>query len=211
MECLKWAYSQYGDQIVYACSFGAESSVLLHLISKIKTNAQIIFIDTGLHFKETYEIIEQVKAKYPEFQISSTRTDLSLEEQAKKYGDKLWEANPNQCCQLRKIEPLKKELRKYKAWISGLRRSQSETRAHVDFVNIDHKFKLIKICPLIHWKWDEIWMYIKLHELPYHELHDLGFPSIGCAVCTKPVEGTGDSRAGRWLNHQKTECGLHID
>ncbi len=211
LECLKWAYQEYEEDIVYACSFGAESSVLLHLISKIRPNAHITFIDTDLHFKETYEILNEVKEKYPDFQINSIHTCLSLEDQAKQYGEKLWERNPNQCCQIRKIEPLKKELKRYKAWISGLRRSQSETRATIDYLNLDHKFKMIKVCPLIHWQWDEIWMYIKLHDLPYHELHDKGYPSIGCEVCTNPVIGEDDSRAGRWLNHQKTECGLHMD
>ncbi|HHY74829.1 MAG TPA: phosphoadenylyl-sulfate reductase [Bacillus bacterium] len=211
LSCLKWAYEQYGDKIVYACSFGAESIVLLHLISKINPSAKITFIDTNLHFKETYEIIEQVKKQYPDFQINFIHTNLSLEEQRKLYGDKLWEVNPNKCCQLRKIEPLKQELQKYKAWVSGMRRSQSETRATIKYINIDHKFKIIKICPLIHWTWDEIWMYIKYHGLPYNKLHDQGYPSIGCEVCTKEVEGEGESRAGRWLNHQKTECGLHIE
>lgn len=211
MECLKWAYQEYGDAIVYACSFGAESAVLLHLISKVKYDAKITFIDTGLHFNETYEIIEKVKEKYPDFQINFIQSNFSLGEQACEYGDKLWETNPNKCCQIRKIEPLKQELQNYKAWISGLRRSQSETRANVEYVNLDHKFKLIKICPLIHWEWDEIWMYITLHELPYNKLHDQGYPSIGCSVCTNPVHGGGDSRAGRWLQHQKTECGLHVE
>ena len=211
LECLKWAYKEYGEEIVYACSLGAESSVLLHLISKIKPNARITFIDTSLHFKETYEILKEVKEKYHDFHINSIHSSLSLEDQENQYGAKLWEKNPNQCCQIRKIEPLKEELKKYKAWISGLRRSQSETRARIEYLNMDHKFKMIKICPLIHWKWEEIWMYIKLHKLPYHELHDKGYPSIGCEVCTKPVFGEGDSRQGRWLNHQKTECGLHMD
>lgn len=211
MDCLKWAFREYGDNIVYACSFGAESSVLLHLISKVREDANIVFIDTNLHFKETYEVIEQVKEKYPRFTINSISTTLSIEDQAHQYGEKLWEVNPNHCCQIRKIEPLRQELQKYKAWISGLRRSQSITRANVDYVNLDHKFKKIKICPLIYWTWDEIWMYIKLHQLPYNDLHDKGYPSIGCEVCTKPVEGESDSREGRWLNHIKTECGLHID
>lgn len=211
LECLKWAYKEYGESIVYACSFGAESSVLLHLISKVKPNANITFIDTSLHFKETYEILNEVKEKYPEFQISTIHSNLSLEDQEKQYGPKLWGNNPNLCCQIRKIEPLKEKLKNYKAWISGLRRSQSETRANIEYLNMDHKFKIIKICPLIHWKWDEIWTYIKLHDLPYHELHDKSYPSIGCKVCTKPVYGDVDSRAGRWLNHEKTECGLHMD
>lgn len=210
MDCLKWAFNEYGKNIVYACSFGAESSVLLDLISKVKPDVQIVFIDTDLHFKETYKVIEKIKEKYPTFHINFISTQLSLNQQAKKYGEKLWEINPNICCQLRKMEPLKKELKHYKAWISGLRRDQSPTRANVHYINKDGQFKLIKICPLIHWTWEEIWMYIKLHELPYHALHDKGYPSIGCEVCTKPVTVNDDLRSGRWLNHEKIECGLHI-
>ncbi|WP_308410520.1 phosphoadenylyl-sulfate reductase [Bacillus sp. Marseille-P3661] len=210
MDCLKWAFEQYGDQIVYACSFGAESSVLLDLISKINKNASIAFIDTDLHFIETYEIIEKVKERYPTYNINFLKSQYTLEQQAEKYGKNLWESNPNLCCNVRKIEPLKKELSKYKAWITGLRRDQAPTRANVQYINKDKKFKLIKICPLIHWTWDDVWMYINLNKLPYHELHDKGYPSIGCEVCTKPVHSNEDLRAGRWQNHQKNECGLHF-
>jgi phosphoadenosine phosphosulfate reductase len=110
---------------------------------------------------------------------------------------------------MRKIEPLKRTLKGYKAWISGLRREQSPTRRHTEFVNKDKKFHLIKICPLIHWTWEEIWAYVDLNGLPYNELHDRGYPSIGCLPCTSPATDLGDFRSGRWAGFEKTECGLH--
>jgi phosphoadenosine phosphosulfate reductase len=135
--------------------------------------------------------------------------NLSVEEQAKSYGDELWKHNPNLCCQMRKVVPLKEALTDVKAWISGLRRDQSPTRSNTQFINRDNKFSKIKICPLIHWTWEDIMTYINLNQLPYNPLHDKGYPSIGCAPCTKPVLENGDSRAGRWAGLTKTECGLH--
>lgn len=118
-------------------------------------------------------------------------------------------ANPDHCCRLRKIIPLEKALSGAKAWISGLRREQSPTRAAAQFVNSDPQFRSIKICPLIHWSWEDVWNDIRIFQLPYNELHDLGYPSIGCAKCTRPVKAGEDSRAGRWGGSSKSECGLH--
>ncbi|MCY9374300.1 phosphoadenylyl-sulfate reductase [Bacillus sp. T17B1] len=209
LDVLKWAYRIYGEKIVYACSFGAEGMVLLDLISKINKNAHIIFLDTGLHFQETYELIETVKERYPSLKIQLLEPELSLKEQETQYGGELWKHNPNLCCELRKIDPLKKHLSGMTAWISGLRREQSPTRKHIQYVNLDQKFKLIKICPLIHWTWDDVWTYIRLHNLPYNKLHDQHYPSIGCEMCTLPSSDPNDERAGRWAGREKTECGLH--
>lgn len=210
LAVLKWAYDEYGDDMVYACSFGVEGIVLIDLISKIKKDAKIVFLDTGLHFPETYELIEKVKTRYPSLKIKLLKPALTLEEQAEIYGERLWEKKPNLCCQLRKIDPLSRELSAVSAWISGLRREQSETRKKTNYINKDEKFKSIKICPLIHWTWKEIWTYIKLHQLPYNVLHDRGYPSIGCEMCTLPASDPNDLRSGRWANTGKTECGLHI-
>ncbi|MBM7570471.1 phosphoadenylyl-sulfate reductase [Aquibacillus albus] len=208
-EVLKWAYQSYGDSVVYACSFGAEGIVLIDLISKIKKDAKIVFLDTGLHFQETYELIEKVKQRYPDLQINLKKPNLSVEEQAQQYGSALWNRQPDQCCYLRKIKPLEDALRGATAWISGLRREQSPLRSKTNFVNKDDRFQSIKVCPLIYWSWDNIWDYIRLNELDYNELHDSGYPSIGCIPCTSAVDEQGDSRAGRWQGTTKTECGLH--
>jgi len=208
---LKWAYSQYKDKIIYASSFGAEGIVLIDLISKIKKDAKIIFLDTDLHFQETYDLIDEVKKRYPSLQIEMIRPKLTLLEQKDRYGDKLWTHEPNLCCYLRKIAPLEEALKDSIAWISGLRREQSPLRKNTQYINLDHKFKKVKICPLIHWTWDEIMTYIELNNLPYNPLHDQGYPSIGCAPCTIPIKENEDFRAGRWPGMAKTECGLHVN
>ncbi len=209
LEVLRWAYNQYGEEIVYACSFGIEGIVLIDCISKVKPDAKIVFLDTDVHFKETYETIERVKAKYPELRIELKKPSLTLEEQAKEYGPALWERNPNQCCNIRKLIPLNETLKGAKAWISGLRREQSPTRANVEFINLDKRFESIKVCPLIHWTWKDVWRYVSKHDLPYNPLHDKGYPSIGCETCTKPAFTMDDLRSGRWSGQGKTECGLH--
>ncbi|WP_416148000.1 phosphoadenylyl-sulfate reductase [Salipaludibacillus sp. HK11] len=209
-EVIEWAYELFNDDLVYACSFGAEGIVLVDMIAKIKKDARIVFLDTHVHFKETYELIEDVKQKYPDLNIDMVQPDLTLEEQKEKHGDKLWQRQPDLCCDIRKNRPLRKALQGNTAWLSGLRREQSPTRANTEFVNQDNKFELIKVCPLIHWSWDDVWEYIKENELPYNPLHDQGYPSIGCEPCTFAVKKGDDLRAGRWSGIEKTECGLHM-
>ncbi|MFZ3578480.1 phosphoadenylyl-sulfate reductase [Virgibacillus sp. DJP39] len=209
MNVIKWAFKLYDDKIIYACSFGAEGVVLTDLIAKVNPQATVVFLDTNLHFKETYSLIENIKEKYPKLRIKLVEPSLTLEEQAAKHGDRLWESNPNTCCSIRKIQPLQKELSNVDAWFSGLRREQSIDRKQTQYINKDNKFKRIKVCPLIHWTWDDIWSYIQLNNLPYNELHDRSYPSIGCTMCTLPVEAKADARSGRWSNFEKKECGLH--
>ncbi|WP_282034506.1 phosphoadenylyl-sulfate reductase [Metabacillus indicus] len=209
LNVLNWAYGHYGEEIVYACSFGIEGIVLIDLISKVKPDASIVFLDTDVHFKETYETIERVKEKYPKLRITMKKPALTLAEQAEQHGDKLWETNPNQCCAIRKLQPLNETLSQSKAWISGLRREQSETRKNVQFINKDDKFQSVKVCPLIHWTWKDVWRYVHKNDLPYNPLHDQGYPSIGCFHCTQPAFSADDLRSGRWSGQGKTECGLH--
>ena len=208
-DILKWAYDSYGDEIVYSCSFGAEGMILIDLISQVKADAKIVFLDTDLHFQETYDLIDRVKERYPKLQIELKKPDLTLDEQSEQYGTALWKKDPNQCCYIRKIKPLEEVLAGATAWVSGLRREQSPSRQHTNFINKDQRFKSVKVCPLIHWTWDDVWEYIETHDLTYNELHDFQYPSIGCIPCTSRVAADGDSRAGRWSGFGKTECGLH--
>ncbi|KAB2332130.1 phosphoadenylyl-sulfate reductase [Cytobacillus depressus] len=209
-EVLEWAYHSYPEeQLVYASSFGAEAIVLIDLIQQCQPNAHIVFLDTGLHFPETYEVIEKIKARFPSLRIERKQPHLSLDDQAVQFGTALWRRNPNECCHIRKVIPLQEVLSTKLAWISGLRREQSPNRAHTEFINKDEKFKNVKICPLIHWTWNDIWEHIRKRDLPYNKLHDQQYPSIGCFPCTQPVGNNGDSRAGRWTGSGKTECGLH--
>lgn len=211
LDILKWAFREYKEGIFYACSFGAEGIVLIDLIYKINQDAKIVFLDTGLHFPETYELIEKVKKIYPNLNIDMVKPKMSLEDQARWYGEELWWDNPNLCCHMRKILPLQEAVSERKAWITGLRREQSFLRSDVQYINKDEKFKKVKICPLIHWTWEDVLTYIELNQLPYNLLHDQGYPSIGCATCTKKASGAGDSRSGRWAGQNKTECGLHFN
>lgn len=211
-QVLEWAYGTYDEEeIVYASSFGAEAIVLIDLIAQIKSDARIVFLDTDLHFPETYQVIEEIKSRFPTLQIEMKKPKLTLDEQATQYGSALWKSDPNQCCQLRKVLPLQEAMQEKKAWISGLRREQSPERKQMNFLNRDEKFTNIKICPLIHWRIDDVWDYIKEKQLPYNSLHDANYPSIGCFPCTQPASGGDDSRAGRWQGLTKTECGLHTN
>lgn len=209
LEALKWAYSHYGDKLIYACSFGIEGIVLIDLIAKVNSPAKVVFLDTDLHFKETYELIEKVQSRYPSLQIELKKPKLTLEEQEKEFGEELWKVNPNKCCEIRKILPLQEVLSGATAWLSGLRRDQSESRKNTQFINKDERFKSVKVCPLIHWSWKDIWRYAHKNQLDYNVLHDNGFPSIGCKPCTKPAIDMNDLRSGRWSGTNKIECGLH--
>lgn len=211
-DVLKWAYDFYeDDKIVYASSFGAEAIVLIDLIHEVKPDAHIVFLDTGLHFPETYDVIAAIEARFPQLHIERKVPALTVDEQREQYGSALWKRDPNNCCHIRKVVPLREALAEKEAWISGLRRDQSPTRAQTAFLNYDSKFQNIKICPLIHWTWEEVWFYIREKALPYNRLHDQGYPSIGCFPCTQPVNNEADGRAGRWQGSNKTECGLHTD
>lgn len=209
LEVLTWAYSHYGEEVIYACSFGVEGIVLIDLISKVNEKAKIVFLDTDLHFEETYQLIEKVKRLYPGLEIKIKKPNLTLEEQSTEFGGKLWEMDANKCCEIRKVTPLSEVLSNSVAWLSGLRKDQSESRKNTQFINKDNKFKSIKICPLIYWTWRDIWRYVHKHDLPYNELHDKGYPSIGCKTCTGPAFNIDDLRAGRWNGTGKIECGLH--
>jgi len=159
-------------------------------------------------FPETYEVRDRLIEKY-NIQPVRYRPFLSVEDQAKVYGDELWTQNPDLCCGMRKVQPLTQALKPLKAWITGIRRDQAPTRANAGIVEWDGKFNLVKVNPLAPWTWDQVWSYISENQVPYCALHDQGYPSIGCAPCTRRVAAGEDPRAGRWSGFQKTECGLH--
>jgi phosphoadenosine phosphosulfate reductase len=210
-DVLAHALKQYEPNIVLACSFGAEDVVLVDMIHKINPRTKLFYLDTDFLFKETHEVKDRLIAKYglaPE-QVIQVKSLLTPEQQAAQHGEALWSRNPDQCCQLRKIEPLARVLSGYAAWITGIRRDQAPTRANAGMVEWDQKFNLVKFNPLAQWKSEDVWAYIKVHEVPYNELHDRHYPSIGCTHCTAPVMPGEDPRSGRWKNFAKTECGLH--
>ena len=202
-----WAVTAFPN-IAFACSFGAEDVVLVDMIRKIRPETDIFYLDTDFHFRETYETRDRLAERYG-LRFIRVSPDLTPEEQAARYGDELWKRDPNQCCNLRKVEPLSRFLAGYDAWITGIRREQAPTRANAKKVEYDQKFGLIKFNPLADWKWEDVWRYIREHDVPYNPLHDQNYPSIGCLHCTRPVKPGEDLRAGRWSGTGKIECGLH--
>lgn len=210
-DVLVAAIERYGQKIVVACSFGAEDVVLVDMVHRINPLVPLFYLDTDFLFPETYATRDRIIERYQlkPAQVIQVKSLLTPQQQAESYGDALWGSNPDQCCQLRKVEPLTRVLRGYDAWITGIRRDQAPSRANAGLIEWDQKFELVKVNPLARWTWTDVWTYIKVYEVPYNQLHDQHYPSIGCTYCTAPVAPGDDPRAGRWKNFAKTECGLH--
>jgi phosphoadenosine phosphosulfate reductase len=205
------AIERYRQKVVLACSFGAEDVVLVDMVHRINPSVPLFYLDTDFLFPETYATRDRIIERYQlkPAQVIQVKSLLTPQQQAEIYGDALWASNPDQCCQLRKVEPLTRVLRGYDAWITGIRRDQAPSRANAGLIEWDGKFELVKINPLAPWTLADVWTYIKVYEVPYNQLHDQNYPSIGCTYCTAPVAAGDDPRAGRWKNFSKTECGLH--
>ncbi|MGH2969258.1 MAG: phosphoadenylyl-sulfate reductase [Solirubrobacteraceae bacterium] len=202
-EVLEYAVERFHPRLTVACSFQKEASVVLDLILRAAPDARVFTLDTHVLFPETYETWRRVEQRYGiEVAVYS---GPSLGRQAALHGDRLWERDPDACCELRKVRPLDAALADADAWVAGLRRDQSPSRASTPKLAWDAKHELWKFNPLADWTDTEVWSYIAEHDLPYNPLHDQGYPTIGCTHCTKP----GAGREGRWAGSAKTECGLH--
>ncbi|HVA25700.1 MAG TPA: phosphoadenylyl-sulfate reductase [Chloroflexota bacterium] len=209
-EILTWAGKEFSPDLSLACSFGGASGmVLLDMVAKLRVDLEVFYLDTELLFPETYALRDEAARRYG-IQPVGYRSRLSLAEQADKHGAELWRADPDRCCYLRKIAPNEEALRGKRAWISGIRRDQSDTRASIPPVQWDDTFGLVKLCPLVSWTEEQVHIYVAEHHVPVNELHAKGYPSIGCTPCTRPVMPGESSRAGRWAGSSKTECGLHL-
>jgi len=211
-DVLAYALERYVPRIILACSFGAEDVALVDMIQRIDPKTPLFYLDTDFLFPETHEVRDRIIEKYglAPAQVIQVKSELTPEQQAAQYGEALWTRDPDRCCRLRKIEPLAGLLQHYAAWITGIRRDQAPTRARAGIVEWDATFQLVKFNPLARWKAEDVWTYIRLHEVPYNALHDRHYPSIGCTHCTAPVQPGDDPRSGRWQQFGKTECGLHI-
>jgi phosphoadenosine phosphosulfate reductase len=213
---LRWADARFADRIALASSFGAEDVVLIDLWSRVARQPRVFTLDTGRLPEETYDVMERVRLRY----------DLALEvffPQAAEVEELVREHGPNlfyqdverrrRCCHVRKVAPLARALSGLSAWICGLRREQAPTRSQVQAVEVDDVHGgILKLNPLIDWSTDDVWAYIRAHQVPCNALHDRGYPSIGCAPCTRAVQPGQDIRAGRWWweNPETKECGLHV-
>jgi phosphoadenosine phosphosulfate reductase len=207
-EIVSWAVNTFNKDIAFACSFGMEDLCIVDMIVKEGTEANIFYLDTALLFKETHELIKKLENRY-RVKFESVKPECTLEQQANQHGDDLWTVDPDLCCNIRKVAPLKKKLSTLKAWMTGIRRDQTPERASAKTVEWDKKFELVKVNPLVKWTSGDTKDYIMKHGIPYNPLHDKGYPSIGCKPCTFPVKPGEDPRSGRWKGFAKKECGLH--
>lgn len=206
-EILQWGFRKFGKNMVLGTGFGPSGMLLIHRIFSLNIPVTVFYLDTNLLFPETYRLRDELEERFG-IEILPV-SGLSLDEQAKKHGDELWKTDPDKCCYLRKVEPLQNYLSDKKAWVTGVRRSQSDTRQQTEIIEWDPMNRVVKINPLAQWTNDDVWNYIKIHELPYNSLHDEGYPTIGCIPCTEPADPKKDERSGRWKNLSKTECGIH--
>ena len=205
-EVIAWAAREFGDLIAVACSMA--DAVLPHVVAKQLPWVDTLFLETGYHFAETEGTRDAVESTM-QLTIVDVMPKLSVAEQDAKFGPRLYERDPALCCQMRKVEPLSEQLGNYEAWVTGVRRDEAVTRANTPLVTWDDKNGLVKINPLAAWSFDDLIAYADANDVILNPLLNDGYPSIGCAPCTRRVAPGEDPRAGRWAGLDKTECGLH--
>lgn len=214
-ELVAWSLKHFGDRrMEMSTSFGMEGCALIDMYARSGQPLTVFYLDTMFFFPETYKLRDQMIKKYPNLSFVNRGTTLTPEEQAEQHGPELWKTNPDLCCKIRKVDPMHGALAGVDVWITALRRSQSETRANIRVLEWDWKYHVMKLSPMATWSRKDVWNYIKENEVPYNELHEKGYPTVGCTHCTIPVENlmVGDySRDGRWAGSAKKECGLHGD
>ncbi len=207
-EVVRWALTDFGDGLSISTAFGASGIALIHMALAVDPYVDIFYIDTGYFFPETYDLIRRAEERFGR-SFRRIAPALSVEEQSQRYGPTLYAQDPDLCCRLRKVAPLDQALAGRTAWMAALRRDQSPTRADTPILRWDSRHHLVKIAPLARWTEADVWQYVRTHDLPYNDLHDRGYPSIGCWPCTRAVQPGEDLRAGRWPGLAKLECGLH--
>lgn len=207
-QVLSWAFATYGEDVALATGMGVEGMALLDMAHRINPDLKVFTGDTEFLFAETYDLMDRVEERYG-IKIERLYSLLSPEEQNKEFEPKLWARDPDQCCNIRKVEPLRRKLSTLDAWVTAIRRGQTPERAGARKVDWDGKFGLVKISPLADWTREMVWHYVVKHDVPYNELYDRNYPSIGCTHCTRAVLPGEDQRAGRWSGFGKRECGLH--
>jgi len=206
-EAIAWALETFGAGLSFACSFQKTTSMVVDVVHRLGAGARFFYLDTDVLFEESYATRDALEERY---EIDFQRyAGISLAEQAELYGDRLWARQPDACCGIRKVEPMRNALASVACWVSGIRRVDSRTRAGAAKFGWDRRFGLWKLNPLADLSDSEVWTYLLDNDVPYNPLHDAGYPSIGCTHCTRPP-GAGEApRAGRWADAEKTECGLH--
>jgi phosphoadenosine phosphosulfate reductase len=202
-DVLTYMVERFHPRLYVACSFQKEASVIMDMLLKIEPNARFFTLDTGFFFPETYATWREMEERYGV--KVEVYQGMSVARQTEMHGDELWNRDPDKCCGIRKVAPLKEALADVDGWISGLRREQSPMRSASPKLQWDKKNELWKANPLADWSDKDVWAYVVDNDVPYNDLHDRGYASIGCTHCTKP----GAEREGRWSETHKLECGIH--
>jgi phosphoadenosine phosphosulfate reductase len=201
-----WAVEEFGERFCVTSSFA--DAVLAHVVSKVAPGIDVVFLDTGLHFAETLRVREVVQRTLP-VTVRSIRPRQTVAEQEAEHGPKLWARDPDECCALRKVEPLDRALDRYDAWAAGLRRDESPSRANTPVVSFEHTRGKVKVSPLAAWTQADVDAYISRYNVPVNALLRQGYASVGCWPCTRRTPPGTDPRAGRWPMFDKNECGIH--
>lgn len=203
-EVVAWAHQAFGDDVTAASSMGDE--VLVELIAQTEPELDVFFLDTGFHFQETIDTRDRYAGRV---RLRTVLPLLTVEEQNREHGERLFDRDPDRCCAIRKVEPLNRALTGHHAWITGMRRVDAPTRTDITLVGWDDKRGMVKINPIAAWDDDDVDRFAFEEDVFLNPLRERGYPSIGCAPCTRPVAKGEDPRAGRWAGKNKTECGLH--
>ena len=212
-----WMLNRFAERLaerrlVMTTAFGMEGCALIDMIASHGVPVPVLYLDTGFLFGETLQLRDRLAGRYPHLSFENRGTSLTPEDQESRYGPELWARDSETCCNLRKVEPMRHALGDVDVWVTGLMRSQAPSRAGLRVVDWDWKYQLLKVNPLAGWDRAQVWEYVRQHDVPYNELHDRGYPTLGCTHCTLPVAGnvTGEyTREGRWRGLEKVECGLH--
>lgn len=216
-EVLKWTLDNLHPKVAMASSFGAEDVVVIDMIMKINPKARIFTLDTGRLNQETYDVMDEIRNKYNTNIEVMFPDQNEVEQMVRVNGMNLFyqsTGNRKLCCGIRKVHPLNRMLVTLDGWITGLRNDQTQNRSDAKKIEIDDQHnEIVKVNPIIDWKWEQVWDYVKANKIPYNKLHDKGYPSIGCEPCTRAIKPGEDLRAGRWWweTDPEKECGLHAD
>jgi phosphoadenosine phosphosulfate reductase len=201
-DLLRWASAEFGNRLCLTCSWQRQSSALVHMVAELGLDVDVVELDTLVLFPETYDTRDRLVERYGLKLTSFRPLDPP---------DRLWETDVDGCCHIRKVEPLERALAGYDAWITGIRREQSPSRASAQKVEWSERYGVWKVQPLVDWNAKRVDAYLHVNEIPYNPLHDRGYPSIGCVPCTRRVQAGEDERAGRWAGSDKLECGIHVN
>ena len=213
-EIVAWTLRRFaGRRLVVSTSFGMEGCALIDMVARHGVPLPVIYLDTMFLFSETYALRDRMIARYPHLRFENRGTTLTPEAQAERFGPELWRRDPDRCCALRKVQPMSEALAGVEVWVTGLMRSQGGERAALRELQWNESYGLVQVNPLAGWDRRRVWDYVIAHDVPYNELHERGYPTLGCTHCTVAVAGSGPreySRSGRWAGTDKTECGLHV-